>query len=236
VENYFAVARPCSYLSFVLLKKMVVHENPDKISADKIPDRRDAIYPLSPSRVLIAGAPGCGKGNMALRIIGEHPIPYDTISVVHLCPEETDEYKILGDNVKMLNEMDLPSPEDFARDKRNLVIIDEVSSIGKPAAWKKRLDRLFNFTSTHKNATIFYLVQNAFDAPVGVRRACSAFCLFKSPDTTMIKTLGRRLGIKDMHEIFDELNFGKHDSLWIDMSGSGPTLRKNLTQVIQQSD
>ena len=215
---------------------MPVIENPDKLSADKIPDARDAIFPLQPSRILIAGAPGCGKGNMALRIIGSHPKPYDTITVVHLCPEETDEYKILGDSVKMRGEMDLPEPEDFKRDKRNLLIIDEVSCIGKPLAWKKKLDRIMNFTSTHKNVTVLYLVQNAFDAPVGVRRACSGFCLFKSPDTTMIKTLGRRLGIKDMHEIFEELNFGKHDSLWIDMSGYGPLLRKNLTEVIEQQE
>ena len=52
----------------------------------------------------------------------------------------------------------------------------------------------------------------------------------------MIKTLGRRLGIKDMHEIFDELDFGKHDSLWIDMSGYGPLLRKNLTEIIEQQE
>ena len=127
---------------------MPVIENPDKLSADKIPDARDAIFPLQPSRILIAGAPGCGKGNMALRIIGSHPKPYDTITVVHLCPEETDEYKILGDSAKMRGEMDLPEPEDFKRDKRNLLIIDEVSCIGKPLAWKKKLDRIMNFTST----------------------------------------------------------------------------------------
>ena len=43
-------------------------------------------------------------------------------------------------------------------------------------------------------------------------------------------TLGRRLGIKQLADIFDDLALGPHVHVWIGLSGNGPKLRRNLDQ------
>ena len=213
---------------------MPIHQNPDKNSHDRPPGNRSAIFPLHPFRLICASPPGGGKRQLCLDIIGRHPRAFDTITIIHLAPKSTEEYKILGDNVTMLGENELPEPDSWDRDKRNLLIIDEINVSDKRPQWKKQFDRLFNYASTHHSLSIMYQVQNAFDAPVGVRRACNHWAIWRNPDTLVLNTIGRRLGIKDLHEVFDEVGFGPHDSLWIDLSGHGPPLRKNITQIIAE--
>ena len=58
------------------------------------------------------------------------------------------------------------------------------------------------------------------------------WALWRSSDSFVTNTLGRRLGIKQLGEIFDDLELGPHDHVWVDLSGMGPKLRKNLTHVI----
>ena len=215
---------------------MKVFENSDKAAHDKPSGDRSAIFPLHPFRLICASPPGGGKRQLTLEVIGRHPKPFDTITVLHLAPKSTTEYEILGENARMIGEDELPEPDSWDRSKRNLLIIDEINVSDKKPVWKKKFDRLFNYASTHHSLSIIYQVQNAFDAPVGVRRACNHWALWRNPDTIVTSTIGRRLGIKNLHEVFSALNFGPHDSLWIDLSGHGPALRKNIDQPIDVDD
>ena len=68
--------------------------------------------------------------------------------------------------------------------------------------------------------------------PVSVRRAINHWALWRSSDTMVMNTLGRRLGIKNLSEIFDDLDMQPHDHIWLDLSGFGPPIRKNITHVV----
>ena len=142
--------------SFIVYNKilMPVHQNPDKAAHDKPPGDRSALFPLHPFRLICASPPGGGKRQLCLDTIGRHPRAFDTITIIHLAPKSTEEYKILGDNVTMLGENELPEPDSWDRDKRNLLIIDEINVSDKRPAWKKQFDRLFNYASTHHSLSI----------------------------------------------------------------------------------
>ena len=215
-----------------------IHENPDKKSHDKARGDRSHIFPLHPFRAVLISPPGGGKRQTTLEIIGRHPKAFDTITVMHHAPTTTVEYDVLGDNIKMIGEDVLPDVTFWDRNLRNLLVIDEINISDKKPAYKKRFDRLFNYASTHHSLSIVYQLQDAFSSPVSVRRACNHFRIWRASDAFVVNNLGRRLGIKNMAEIFreKELDFGPHDHLWVDLSGNGPPLRKNISTIINVSD
>ena len=213
-----------------------VHINSDKLAHDKPRADKSAIFPLHPFRALLVSMPGGGKRQTTLEIIGRHPRPFDTITVMHHCPKTTTEYEVLGDNVKMIGEDDLPAVDTWDRAKRNLLVIDEINVSDKKPAYRKQFDRLFNYASTHHSLSIIIQVQDAFTVPVSVRRAINHWALWRSSDSIVLNTLGRRLGIKGLSDIFKDLELGPHDHIWVDLSSNGPTLRKNITQVITMNE
>ena len=213
-----------------------VHINPDKLAHDRPPADQSAIWPLHPFRALFVSQPGGGKRQTCLELIGRHPKPFDTILVMHHDPKGTTEYQILGDQVKLIGEDDLPNPEYFDRSLRNLLVIDEINLADKKPAQRKKFDRLFNYCSTHCSLSIIMQCQDAFTVPVSIRRAVNHWALWRSSDAFVLNTLGRRLGIKGLADIYKELNMGAHDHIWIDLSSNGPPLRKNITKIITVTD
>ena len=156
----------------------MIHVNSDKLKHDKPSNDRSALYPLHPFRLLMVSAPGGGKRQATLELIGRHPKPFDTITVMHLDPNST-EYEILGDGAKMIGENDLPDASTFDRSKRNLLIIDEINISDKKLAYKKAFDRIFNYCSTHCSLSIICQVQDAFTLPVSCRRAMNHWALWR---------------------------------------------------------
>ena len=75
----------------------MIHVNSDKLKHDKPSNDRSALFPLHPFRALLCSQPGGGKRQATLELIGRHPKPFDTITVMHLDPKGTTEYEILGD-------------------------------------------------------------------------------------------------------------------------------------------
>ena len=84
--------------------------------------------------------------------------------------------------------------------------------------------------------SIIMQCQDAFTVPVSIRRAVNHWALWRSSDAFVLNTLGRRLGIKGLADIYKELETGAHDHIWVDLSSNGPPLRKNITKVITVSD
>ena len=213
-----------------------VHINPDKLAHDRPPADQSAIWPLHPFRALFVSQPGGGKRQACLEPIGRHSKGFDTIHVMHHDPNGTAEYEILGDQVKMIGEDDLPNLEYFDRSLRNLLMVDEIYLVDKKTAQKKKFDRLFNYCSTHCSLSIIMQCQDAFTVPVSIRRAVNHWALWRSSDAFVLNTLGRRLGVKGLADIYKELEMGAHDHIWVDLSSNGPPLRKNITQVITVPD
>jgi hypothetical protein len=214
----------------------MIHVNPDKLNHDKPPADKSALWPLHPFRALLCSMPGGGKRQTTLEIIGRHPKPFDTITVVHHAPKTTTEYEVLGDQVKLIGEDDLPDPEFWDRSKRNLLILDEIVITDKKPAYKKKFDRLFNYCSTHQSLSIICQVQDAFTLPVPCRRAMNHWALWRSSDALVTNMLGRRLGVEGLSDIFSDLSLGPHDHVWLDLTGHAPPLRKNILQVITTTD
>ena len=65
----------------------MIHINSDKLQHDKPSNDRSAIFPLHPFRALFVSMPGGGKRQATLELIGRHPKPFDTITVMHLDPK-----------------------------------------------------------------------------------------------------------------------------------------------------
>ena len=213
-----------------------LHINPDKRQHDAPRHDKSAIWPLHPFRALLASPPGGGKRQTTLEIIGRHPKAFDTITVMHLAPKSTKEYEILGDSAKLIGEDDLPDVDHWDRDLRNLLVIDEVNVMGKSLAYKKKMDRTFAYASTHSSLSIIIQVQDPFTVPVSVRRSINHWLLWRSSDAYVVNTLGRRLGYKNLNDVFTQLNFGPHEHLWLDLSGNGPPLRRNISEIITVND
>ena len=55
---------------------------------------------------------------------------------MHISPKSTEEYQVLGDNITMLGEDDLPDVDHWDRNVRNLLIIDEINIQDKSKAHK----------------------------------------------------------------------------------------------------
>ena len=91
----------------------MVHINSDKLQHDKPSNDKTALFLLHPFRALFVSMPGGGKRQACLELIGRHPKPFGTITVMHLDPKGTTEYELLGDAAKMIGEDELPDASTF---------------------------------------------------------------------------------------------------------------------------
>lgn len=107
--------------------------------------------------------------------------------------------------------------EDTHADQSPFVIIDEITAeeLGKEGS--ARLERLMNFGSTHRNASIAISIQELTSVPPKSRRAINQFCLWKQPDTNASVMAATRAGVPPalLQELF-QLCHDKHDCIWVD--------------------
>jgi len=114
---------------------------------------------------------------------------------------------------------DPDGPPEVPRGKRAspLVIIDEITSELLSSKGRSRLERLLNFGSTHRNASVCYSIQAVTNVPPKARRAFNQFCLWNQPDTSATAMAATRAGVPPamLQQLF-ELCHDRHDSIWID--------------------
>jgi DNA polymerase III delta prime subunit len=202
--------------------------------------------PAWPFRLLLAGPPGVGKRNMLLNLIFRLEPPPTAIHIVH-CDPETPEYEELetlgvpmyywaADDFPSVDEISAPEPapvgeqvaaepdEDLVGDVATgaegdapLVILDEITTEMLNLEGRSRLERLMNFGSTHRNASVCYSIQAVTNVPPKARRAFNQFCLWKQPDEQASTMAATRAGVPPamLQELFG-LCQDRHDSIWID--------------------
>lgn len=201
--------------------------NPDKgfhESVDKLEkDRADLPHPF---RILMCGQPNCGKTTLALNLILHQTKPFERIVVWHTDPG-TSEYELVTDEIVE----EAPQLEDFDKEKKNLVVIDDVAlrGLGKDEKW--RLDRLLGNWSTHSNISVVVTSQQPNAIPANIRRQCNSYVLWKSTDMQSLKDIALKCGCEaaDLRKYFHHLKTPK-DSLLIDLTGFHSKYRKNLFQ------
>ena len=169
-------------------------ENHDPSYGECPPDENIARFP-GPFRCCVIGRVNSGKSLVAKFIIMAHQAKkpqFKEIYVVHgmNC---TDEYKDIEPTELMT---EIPSYEDFDKDTKKLLIIDDYDFTAITREEKKRLSELFRFGSSHMNMSIILLHQSWFRVPRIVKDCCNVFIIYRPVDADELATVGRRVGLK----------------------------------------
>jgi len=191
------------------------------------------MLPGFPSRVGYFAAPSRGKRSACLNLLAREKPMFDTFTVVHIDPNTT-EYSLLDDGdykVIGFHQDGLPDPTSFDRSKKNCLILDELPFDSFSVAQKSQLERLMNFGSTHHSISIHIQAQDVFAVPISVRRALTHVALWSSPIRMSQALYSRMLGLK-LQPLFDKLCTSRYDFLFLDFTGDGPPVRKNVFEVI----
>jgi hypothetical protein len=211
-------------------REIIAIPNTDKAFHERWTRGRDPLNFPHPFRVIMAGPPNCGKGVCCKNILMRAKPDFMQVVVVHPDAEYTTEWDDIT-NVVLTGE--IPSPDDFAGEIKTMVIIDDVDALGLSKEMKSNLDRLFGYSSTHKNVSVMMNVQDGYRVSPGVRRCANVFVIFRNPDMRGVRILACGCGI--VREVVDAMFQGTkaiisepRDGLWIDLTEKSPwPLRKN---------
>jgi len=212
-------------------KQIVVIDCPDKKFDEKWFKGRNIGNLPKPYRAVLFGVPNCGKSTYVKNLLLNADPPFDTLTIVG-CSDDTTDFKDLEPSIVLDT---LPSLDSFDRSKKNALVIDDWKA--KNPADKARLDRLFGFVSSHCNTTIIMCLQDIFalHSPT-IRRMCNVFVLWKNADKRQNLLVEPRVGLEKgtIDNLMRDLDFGKRDSLMIDLTPHTPApLRKNLFEKIK---
>ena len=127
-------------------------------------------------------------------------------------------------DAKMVGEC--PVIEDFPKDKKNLLIIDDIDLVNMSRKERGDLDRLFGYISTHASCTIILCTQDFASVPISVRRKSTHWVLFPSVDYSANRHVSQATG--HSFKQLAKLCKTKHDSICFDRENgaSGSTIWK----------
>ena len=184
------------------------------------PDRNMLNFP-HPFRGVFVGLPSSGKSTYIKNIILRMTPHFEEIIVSGFDNENSKEW---DDGIKVKFISGIPDPKTFNRDKKRLLIIEDLDVNQLKPVDKSNLNRLFGYTSSHCNLSIALTAQNPFDVKPAIRRMANLFVLFKNHDMNSLITLASRTGIKSKHMIviMSQLLVNPHDSLTIDLQRNSP--------------
>ena len=125
----------------------------------------------------------------------------------------------------------LPPIDFWDKNKKNLLIIEDIDTKNMKKDQRSLLDRYFGSYSSHNNISILMTAQTAFQVPPNIRRMASHVFLWKTPDLHSVSLLSSKFNLRkdDLARIFRD--FQQHDSLMID-STRKHRLYKNLFEPI----
>ena len=200
--------------------------------ADKKAHHADALkpglMPFFPSRIIMAGASGVGKGGAAKNLMLTAVPPYDKIVILHYDPNGTSEWDDVDPHkIMTVDEFPSEASELFDRDEKNALVIDELDFTAMSRPNRGKMDRLFNYMCSHHSITCYCLQQNLTSIPPTIRRSATHMVLWRTPDRNAMKYISRLTG-HDLEQLFKQFCKTKFDSIMIDFSMDGPELRLNL--------
>ena len=184
-----------------------------------------------PFRCILIGSPNCGKSTIVKNLVMHQQPEFDRVIVWH-CDPETQEYQSLTSGVQT----HCPHLEDFDREEKTLVIIDDVPVRALDKKEKYRLDRLFGNWSTHKNISVCLATQQPSGLTPNLRRHASHFCIYRSTDMQSLRDICEKCGCpsEELKKILQKLE-NEHDSLMIDLTSpeNAYKFRKNIWEVLK---
>lgn len=220
-----------------LPKELLYIPNKDKAFHESWEEGDDALDFPHPVRILLAsgGRPNLRKTNTLKNIIIRQDPPFQKIYLLHCGGSITKEYDDF--NVHLLTELPEPYDEEiFDPLKKTLLILEDLNFKSFDKRERKKVDRIYGYTSTHQNLSIMTTSQGFFQIPPMIRKMSNVIICWKTQDMDALEIIRRRVDIKkdDWRYIFDNYIKEKHDSLWIDNTKSSPyPLRVNGYQIIK---
>lgn len=217
-----------------LPRKIIPFKNKDKQFHEEWTSDRDWLDIPHPFRMVLASKPNGGKTTVILNIIlrvAMSKAPFQKLVVVHCDPEQTHEY----DDMKAEVLANIPSPQEFSADKKTLCILEDLNYLAMSQEQKGRLERLYGYTSTHKNVSCILTAQDPFRILPTVRRCTNVFVLWNNHDADMVKAIARKTGLtaQQLQSLLDEHCKGLHDCLWLDFTENSPApFRKNAYEKL----
>ena len=217
-----------------LPEEIIPLPNADKKFHERWYPGRDLLDIPHPFRMILASKPNGGKTTMIKNVlmrVAQGKRPFESIVVVHCDPGATLEYQDLQCHVRER----IPSPEEFDPRFKTLVILEDLGYMDMPKEEKHCLDRLFGYTSTHKNVSCMLTAQDPFRIMATVRRCANVFVVWNNHDMNMVKTLAKRTALPHttLLQGFDDHCREPHDCLWVDFTPNTPAMyRKNGYQVL----
>lgn len=206
-----------------LPQKLIHMKNADKSFHESWNLTRDKLNIPHPYRAIISARPNSGKTSVIKNIIVRADPEFDSITVCH-CDPDTLEYNDIGAEITTT----IPDLESFDRDIKNLLIIDDISFKNLNKEEHENLDRLFGYTSTHRNLSIMLTSQTFHVIPINIRLCANMFILWKSNDMRQMTEIANKIGMdqKKLMSIFHSLK--GRSSLWVDGTDNSPyPLRMN---------
>lgn len=210
--------------------------NPDKkfheswiVSRDKTtgePIYRNPLDVIVPFRIVSFGGPNSGKSFINKHILRRKIPPFDKLTVIHedipdkkfKNDEGTKEYNDCLPYVKEMSIMgNIPPRGYFNRNRRDLVILDDLDYSTFNKEQLRRLSRLMGTWSTHRNCSTIVCAQRFFNLPACVRDLCNFWILWPSDNKRNRKIMAHSIGLSrtQLNRLFD-LCQNEHDSIWID--------------------
>lgn len=184
------------------------------------PKRRNLLnIPHSWSGFFI-GPPSSGKSTMIKNLILRAKPRFREVLVYHFDPDSSSEW----DDVDAKYLTEFPDPKSFDRNKKRLLILEDLNLKQMGKEDRAKLNRLCGYTRSHCNLSVAITAQNPYDLDASIRRMANLIVLWKSADMNSLKTLASRTGLKASHVEFVMLHLCKqpHDSLMIDLQRNSP--------------
>jgi hypothetical protein len=213
----------------MIKKKLIIFDCEDKIDKNRerwTPARDWDNFP-APYRCILCGPPNSGKSSVIKNLLIDAKPGFDVILLLHFS-QTTKEYEKMDCDI--LDGM--PDPESFIEDDglKKLLIIEDIEYSHMSKDDLQKLDRLYGYTSSHCNLSIYLTSQEFNKIPVCARRNSNVFIIFKSNDHDYLWRMAMKCGLRknDFDHIFINLCNARHDALWIDFTINTPApLRKN---------
>lgn len=210
-----------------LPNRLIPFTTADKKNHEKWYPRRNLSNFPCPSKILLIGAPNCGKTSTAMNIILRSRPLYNNIYVV----QEYQNSKEWDDINPTEYLTEIPEPEFFDGSKKNLIILEDFETDKKDV----NLSKLFRITGSHCKTTIILLYQSFFRCIPLARRLSNVFIIYKLPDQNEMDLIARRIGInkKEFNLLFKKYTKTPYDSICFDKTSHTPAkIRLNIFQPI----
>lgn len=222
---------------------------PKKYLQNNIYYNSDKEAPQHPARILICGASGTGKSNLAINLI----LKMKCFDKVYLFAKELNEplYLWLVDTYTAIGKKhgietivysdkieDIPNPKDFDKTIQNLVIVDDM--ITESAKKLQNVSELFS-KGRKDNITTMMISQSYTMAPKFLRDQCNYIILKSIRSVTTFKTLISNYSIdydpKQMYKLYKEATKDMTDFFMIDLGNKDEKMRfrKNYEPILMHS-